>query len=392
MNQDPATDAADLPLRAMTLTTPAPRRILEVIYSFRVGGSELLGLELARDLRRAGNKVFCTALDGMSGPLRERCADYDIEVVDLGLPMQGALSRNGVSLALTRRLRSLQLDAIHLQHFLGLNKLGMPARLAGIQRVVVTEHSVLDTNQSPAGRVRIRLNWRMAHAITVIHPSIKDYLVGKLGLDPERVKVIPVGIDLASWQREDRAACRANLGITDEFVFAFAGRLAPVKNIPDLISVFLAAQLELATKSKLLIVGDGEDMQACRDIAAGHPNGAAVILKGEQRDVRPFLAATDAFIMNSHSEGTPRALLEAMALGLPGIATAVGGIPDILNGRGWLVEPANQSAMRAAIADAASSPEKARHFGTLAREYVAFNYDTRNILQQYQQLFATTGS
>lgn len=367
-------------------TTKAAPRILEVLYSFRVGGSELLGLELARQLKQTGCEVMCTALDGMSGPLIDRCTEYGLKVVDLGLPLRNALGRNGISWTLVKRLRELQLDSIHLQHFLGLNKLGLPARLAGVPRITVTEHSVLDASQSLAGRFRIRLNWRIANNITVIHPDIKTYLVNTLGVDDSRVQVIPVGVELDRWHRNDRDERRAALDVSAETVFVFVGRVAPVKNIPALIRVFLDTCSKTSAPLKLLIVGDGPDMPECKAIAGAHPLGASVAFAGEQQDTRPYVAASDIFIMNSLSEGTPRAMLEAMAMGLPGIGPAVGGLPTLLNDRGWITEPRNDSSLASAIVDAATDRSKAQTFGNRAAQYVAGHFDAAKVLADYREL------
>lgn len=361
-------------------------RVLEVLFSFRVGGSELLGLELAGQLAEEGVEVLCTALDGMSGPLRERCSRLGVRVVDLGLPRKGLLSRNGMSPELTRRLRALRLDAVHLQHFLGLNKLGLAARLAGVRRVVVTEHSIKDVSQSLSGRMRVRLASGLAHAITVIHPSIKEYLVRDLGVASDRITVIPVGVDLERWRRDDRTACRAAHGIGEEFVGVFAGRLAPVKDVPGLIRAFLAAAAIANPRGRLIIVGDGPEMQACRRAADAHALASRVTFVGEQSDIRPFVAAADVFLMNSLSEGTPRALLEAMACGLPGISTAVGGVPSMLEGRGWLVAPGDTQGMVGAIKDAMSQPQQVAEYGARAKAYVRANFDAREALSLYRTL------
>ncbi|MGA7537650.1 MAG: glycosyltransferase family 4 protein, partial [Steroidobacteraceae bacterium] len=135
------------------MTTARPR-LLEVLFSFRTGGSEVVGLELAQQLSRDGVEVMCTAIDGVTGPLRARCEAIGIPVIDLGLPYLDILRRNGFSLALARRLRDLRLDAIHLQHFLSLYKCGLAARLAGIPRIVVTEHSA-EKIRERAYRVRL---------------------------------------------------------------------------------------------------------------------------------------------------------------------------------------------------------------------------------------------
>lgn len=369
----------------MVPVTSTPR-ILQVLYSFGVGGSELFGVELSRRLAGQGIQVLCGALDGSPGPLIQRCAEYGLQVVDLGVPKRHILGRNGISPHLTRRLRELRPDAIHLQHFLGLNKLGLAARLARVRRIVVTEHSALDVAQSRAGRLRARLNWRLASAITVVHQSIKDYLCSELGMAPERIEVIPIGIEVELCQRRDRAECRSRLGIGSEVVFAFIGRLAPVKDVPGLIAAFLAVQSQRQGASRLLVVGDGADRGACEELIRSHPCASQVTLAGEQADARPFLAAADVFVMNSHSEGTPRALLEAMAMGVPGICPAVGGIPDILRGRGWLTVPRDQQSLQAAMHFVLKNPGEIVAMDALCREYVRAHFEAGRIAERYKRL------
>jgi glycosyltransferase involved in cell wall biosynthesis len=361
-------------------------RILQVLFSFRVGGSEMFGLHLARQLAARGAEVMCGALDGSSGPLRQRCADYGISAVDLDVPSVSPLGRNGLSWGLVRRLRALRPDAIHLQHFLGLHKLGIPARLAGIPRIVVTEHSVLDVAQSLAGRTRARLNWRLASDITVVHQSIKEYLCGELALPPQRVHVIPLGIDVDEYSRSERNECRARLGLGSQLAFVFVGRLAPVKNVTGLLTAFLAMQSHTAAEARLIVVGDGEERSACEQLLRDHPLGRRVILAGEQTDPRPFLAAADVFVMNSRSEGTPRALLEAMATGLPAICPAVGGICDLLAGRGWLTTPGSQDSLERAMQTVLAEPGLIAAMGARCRDYVRANFDTARSVEQYQRL------
>lgn len=371
---------------------PRRQRVLEVLFSFRVGGSEVVGLELAQQLSRAGAEVLCTALDGMDGPLREQCARFEIPVVDLGLPVRNALGRNGLSLRLANRLRGLQLDAIHLQHFLALNKLGLPARLAGVPRIVVTEHSEAQLRESAAGRLRLLLNWRLAHQITVIHPGLREYLRADIGIPLERIAVIPNGIDTQRWQRSDREERRAALGIGPEFVFLFVGRVEAVKDVPGLIRAFLNAAPRFTRPAKLMVVGDGSDMSICRALLQGHPLQDRVVLAGQQPDTRLYLAAADAFVMNSRSEGTPRALVEAMCMGLPAICTAVGGVPELLDGRGWLTRSGDGPCLESTLLDAVAHEGKRVQFGLRAKHYIQSRYDYREIVRQYQDVLGLGAS
>ena len=366
-------------------TQNARPRVLEVLYSFGFGGSEIVGIQLAKELAESGVEVLCAAIDSAPGPLQEKCVEYGIKTVDLNIP-SNFLERNGISVAVTRRLRSLRVDAIHLHHFLGLNRLGLPARLAGIKRIVVTEHSVFDVSQSLAGRLRARVNWRLASAITVIHQSIKDYLCDELGMSHDRVKVIPIGLELNQYDRSNRAACRAALGFGSQPTLVFVGRLAPVKNVPGLIAAFLAVQSRNSADARLIIVGDGEDREACQSLVSADDYGSRVSLVGAQIDPRPYLAAADAFVLNSRSEGTPRALLEAMAMGLPGICPAVGGIPDLLKGRGWLTAPGDQASLETSIEFVLDHPDEISALSEACRQYVQLHYDSRRATARYREL------
>jgi glycosyltransferase involved in cell wall biosynthesis len=118
----------------------------------------------------------------------------------------------------------------------------------------------------------------------------------------------------------------------------------------------------------------------------GHPHGHLVSLVGEQSDPRPYLAAADVFVMNSRSEGTPRALLEAMATGLPAICPAIGGIPELLAGRGWLTLPDNQASLEQTMQAVLEDPSRITVMGASCRQYVRSNFDSRLIVPQYRNL------
>jgi glycosyltransferase involved in cell wall biosynthesis len=361
-------------------------RVLEVLYSFRTGGSEVVGLELAHQLSETGVEVLCTAVDGMTGPLRDRCESLGIPVIDLGFPTRDLLRRNGFNAALARQLRALRLDAIHLQHFLTLHKLGLAARLAKVPRIVITEHSDGQYRASLGLRLRLHIVWRLAHHITVIHPEMVHYLTSHFHVPASRITVIPNGIHVRHWHCRDREQRRAELGLGPELTFMFIGRLEPVKNVPELIRIFLSSQASFARPARLLVVGDGADMRKCEAALEGHPRARTVTLLGEQREIRRFLAAADILVLNSLSEGVPRALLEAMCMGLPAISTAVGGIPSLLSERGWLTRVDDPESLKAALLEAAARPERAAELGARGRAFVTSHYDYRAVVDRYRDI------
>lgn len=371
---------------AAIVAPPLRPRVLQVLFSYQLAGSEIFGLELSRQLVEQDVEVLCGAVDETPGPLLERCAEYGIRPVPLGIPTRSILGRNGISRRLVSRIRELRLDAIHLQHFQALYKLGLAARLAAVPRIIVTEHSVFNLDCTRPGKIRAWLEWRLATRITVIHAGIRDYLHGQLGVPAERMEVIPIGIDVERYDRRDREESRARLELGEQVVFVFVGRLAPVKNVPGLIAAFLEVQSQGAPASTLLVVGDGEERAACEQLVQGHPHGNRVRFVGLQADTRPFVAAADVFVMNSRSEGTPRALLEAMAMGLPGLCPAVGGIPEILRERGWLTAPGDPKSLQDALRSVLSDPERIGSLGATCRNYVRTHFEHRRIAARYREL------
>ncbi len=366
-------------------TTP---RLLQVLYSYEIGGSEIVGLELARQMAATGAKVMCAALKPGDGPLQAKCVEYGVEPLELRIREQSYFGRNGCSLELVRWIKKLGLSGIHLHHFLGLHRLGLPARLAGVPHIVMTEHSIASLQASAYSRLRARAAWRLAHHLTAVSDNIRDYLVGELGVRPARISVVQNGIELRHWHRLDRDLRRREFGLDQQFVFAFVGRLADVKNVPGLLRAFLRMQSEHSDLDcGLLIVGDGVDMTECRGILAQHPQGARVRLLGERTDARTPLAAADAFVMNSLSEGSPRAMIEAMAIGLPCGCPAVGGVPALLRGRGWLTAPQDEADLARALAEIAADPTNAARVGALGQAHVLEQFDARHSLVRYLQLF-----
>jgi glycosyltransferase involved in cell wall biosynthesis len=112
-----------------------------------------------------------------------------------------------------------------------------------------------------------------------------------------------------------------------------------------------------------------------------------VKLVGEQQDVRPYLAAGDAFVMNSSSEGMPRALLEAMYLGLACVARDVGGIKGVLSGRGWVFDALSSPLLEAAITVVAAGGAEVQRRCQLASTYVAEHFDQEVTTRAYLECF-----
>lgn len=145
----------------------------------------------------------------------------------------------------------------------------------------------------------------------------------------------------------------------ESFVFGAVGRLAPTKGLSFLIKAFIKVKKQVPN-SELVLIGEGKIRDELRTQAVEAGVGESVHFLGYRTDVEKLLPAMDVFVMASIAEGMPGALLEAMAAGLPCIATKVGGIPDVLdNGElGMLIPPKDKDALAEAMIQSATQPRQ----------------------------------
>lgn len=243
-----------------------------------------------------------------------------------------------------------------------------------------------------------RLMARLSDAIIAISPAIRADLLDKYRIGrPAQYHVVPLGFDLAAFAEVDNAArsrARAALQIPDAApVLASVGRLTAIKNY----SLLLEAACLVATGRPdlvLLLAGDGELRAGLEAQAARLGIAANVRFLGWRRDLPAIYAATDVFALTSRNEGTPVALIEAMATGVPGVSTDVGGVGDVIanSSMGIKVPLDDPRALAAAVERLFSDTGQRRRMGDVARAHVLARYDiarlTDDIELLYQKLHA----
>jgi glycosyltransferase involved in cell wall biosynthesis len=180
----------------------------------------------------------------------------------------------------------------------------------------------------------------------------------------------------------EREAARRELGVSGKVV-VFIGRLDPEKDLDLLIAGFARAGRADAT---LVIAGDGPERARVEAVAAG----ANVRFLGALDDVRRPLIAADVFVLPSHSEGLSNALLEAMASGVPSVATAVGGNRKVIRDPsvGVLVPPGDALALGSALAALLDDPAGAARIGQAGRRHVEQNFSVDAMVAAYEALYA----
>ncbi len=366
------------------------RRILHVRSSRSLAGPERHLLELLPGLVARGIDSEVALLyrrrpgDAAQHPLLGPLAEAGIPAFQIRDPDRlGLASRR----ALVERLRHGDLAALHghdpksnwvISRALAAREVGR-----GIRRVA-TLH--LYTRTTPALRLYRRVDLRLLRRFDG-GTAVATFLAAELA-PGSRIpaiqsgalwRVIANGIDAQSLRRRaeaELAAARTELaGITGHragFVLVAAGRLTRQKGI-DLLLEALAALPGRLADLVLLVAGEGPERAALERRAERLRLGERVRFLGERRDLAALLAAANGFVLPSRGEGSPYALLEAMALGVPVVAAEVGGVAEMLGGGtcGALVPAGDRAALGAGIAQLLEVPEEARRRAERAREAVA---------------------
>jgi teichuronic acid biosynthesis glycosyltransferase TuaC len=224
-------------------------------------------------------------------------------------------------------------------------------RLLGVPSVVGVLGSDLNILPAIAGVPAVlRLALPAARRVVAVSRALAAKAVS-FGAAPERVAVVPNGVDPAIFFPRDRAAARAALGAgSDGTWILFVGRLERAKGIAELLAAFapIAAQEPAA---RLVLVGDGALRGLCEQAAAQLPGRIVVAGARPLSEVAQWIAAADVLTLPSWNEGTPNVVLEALASGRPVVATNVGGIPDLVSSPelGELVPPRDPAALGAAL-------------------------------------------
>ena len=363
--------------------------IAEGLFSYQIGGSERVGVDLALEFARRGYEVVCFAFYDSDGPMRAELEKAGIRCLDMNYEKFRGISRRVTyQWQFLRMLRAERVSALHVHHATALILGGIPARLAQVARIVMTEHGLYQLQERRSYRRSAARYCRYATDITVVEPTQAAYFHSELRVPQSKLHYVPNGVRITARSADRGARMRLKLGVADEtFIFLYAGRLTPVKDLGTLLRAFSEFPPEVSARSKLILVGDGAERSALEARRDALGLGDRVEFLGARNDVTEVLMIADAFVMSSTTEGLPMALLEAMAAGVPCVATGVGGIPGLFeDGRGLTVPPRDYRKLADAMTQLARSPELRERIAARALEHVRQRYSLEDVADQYLTL------
>ena len=360
---------------------PPPVRVLYLIDSLGPGGAEHLLAASLPFLRRAGVVPSVVALQEQQGnPVAARIEAQGIPVCELGIRR---LRQRGAYARVRDTIRAAAPDVVHTQlEFSAV--LGIPAA----RRLGLPTIATLHTLDEPPPRSRLALHFRLmawalrrARRVIAVSEITRRHYLDRARLRPERVMTIHNGIDPSAFQAPpgERDAARRELGLDASAPVLVT---VAVQREPKGIQHMLAALPEVAAAFpavRYLLVGDGPHRRALEGLAARLGVADRVVFAGARDDVPRLLAVADLFVLPSLTEALPTVVAEAMAAGLPIVATTVGGIPEMV-GHGeaaLLVPPSDPAALAAAVCRLLANPRQAAAMGRAGRRVVAARFDIR---------------
>jgi glycosyltransferase involved in cell wall biosynthesis len=374
-------------------------RVVRLFSRLNIGGPSIHVILLTAGLTPKGyrTRLVVGQESQQEGNLRSLAADHG--VVCEALPSLGReirpLSDFRAFWGLLRMIRHFRPLVVHT-HAAKAGLLGRAAaRLAGVPVIVHTYHGhVLRGYFGPLRTAFFRLleatMARLSDALVAVSDAVRKDLISLGVASEEKIRVVPLGLDLAHLARPlPRGALRHRYGVVDQApLIGMVGRLVPIKDVPTFLR---AAQIVHNTRpdSRFALVGDGEERnlleQECRQLGLSE----TVSFHGWRQDIGAVLGDLDVVVNSSLNEGTPVALIEALAAGRAVVATAVGGTPDLLGGgaRGLLVPPSDPAALAAAILETLERPQAARERAEAGRAYVLAHHGVGRLLEDIDALY-----
>jgi glycosyltransferase involved in cell wall biosynthesis len=363
--------------------------VLLLITELNVGGAERVVEQIATGLLSKNRYRVLVACLYDAGPIADDITAAGVRVVDLG--MRGKWDA-WVVYRLFRLLRSEEIHVLHA-HLFHANLLGVIAgKMAGVPVIVATRQSV-----DIGGRWREWINhWamRLPDKVVAVSEEVRQAENLRSRTESSKIITIPNSVPFQVFDNVNQSKVsrlRRNWDFDNGIpVIGTVGRFVEPKGYPHLLDAMVRIQAHLPDV-KVLLVGDGVLRRPMEEKAEALGLSDAVIFTGIRRDVPEILALLDVFVLPSLWEGLPIALLEAMAAGLPVVATRVGGVPEVVvdGVTGLLVPPRDPEALSEAILTLLQDPDLRQKMGQAGQDRVREYFSVERMVKRTENLYAS---
>jgi N-acetyl-alpha-D-glucosaminyl L-malate synthase BshA len=365
------------------------------------GGSGVVATELGIELAARGHQVhFITS----SQPFRLTGRETNIHFHEVSASTYPLFEYPPYDLALATRMAEVadfySLDLLHVHY-------AIPHSVSALLASQMIEaHSIVERRRrlpfittlhgtditlvglDPSYLPITRFGIERSHGVTAISSHLRDRTREAFGIDSE-IEVIRnfVNCDLYSRSPQVVAEMRPRFAEPGEHLFVHLSNFRPVKRVLDVVEVF--ARVAKTLPARLMLIGDGPDRSAAEHLALRHGVQDRIHFLGKQDDVHDLLPVADLMLMPSQMESFGLAALEAMACGVPAIATRVGGVPELIDHgtNGMLFEIGDVASMAEAAIAILSDPPRLQQMSQAARRTAQENFCTTRIIPLYEAYY-----
>jgi len=367
--------------------------VAHVIFRLDVGGLEN---GLVNLINRIPAQRFRHAIISLTdySEFRQRLTRVEVPVFALKKP----LGNNPVTqFNLWRLLNRLRPDIVHTRNLAALEAT-LPAALAGVPVRIHGEHGrdVDDLDGTNTRRQIVRRLYKpFVHQYIALSQDLASYLQHKIGVPTSRITQIYNGVDSTLFHPAGEyrdAVPHPNFSGPGHFVIGTVGRMQDVKDPLTLARAFVRLMQAMPgseQRLRLVMVGDGPLRERVRTLLAEAGVDEYAWLPGSRDDIARIMRSFDLFVLPSLAEGISNTILEAMATGLPVLATAVGGNPELIQAgvTGTLVPRDDPESMARAMRDYAESTELCRHHGIEARRTIERKFGMEAMVDAYMTIY-----
>lgn len=382
------------------MATDSPRDerplVMHVVHRFDTGGLENGVVNLINHLPAAAYRHAVVALTEVTD-FRQRVVRPEVEFIALHKGAGHSLWLYPRLFALMRRLRPA---IVHTRNLAALEA-AVPAWLAGVPVRLHGEHGRdvgdLDGNNRKYQWLRRLYRPFVTHYVALSR-DLADYLVERIGVARQRVTQVYNGVDSTRFRPATQGPGSAAEPIAgcpfgaQHWLVGTVGRMQTVKDQTTLVQAFLRAlemNPSLRERLRLVLVGDGPLRAKCQTLLEAAGAADLAWLPGERADVPALMRGLHCFVLPSLAEGISNTILEAMASGLPVVATDVGGNADLVaHGKTGIVVPAaDAAALAEALSSLALAPERAAAMGAAGRAVIETRFSLSSMVAAYRSLY-----
>lgn len=370
---------------------PGALKVMFLVDTLELGGTETQMVQLAVRLKAKGHRIVVGCLHP-GGALTENLRSAGVPVVEfpkLGslLSLQGAYQ----ILRLTRYLRRERFDVLHA-HDLWANLMGIPSAYVAGTKVIISSQRDLGHLwwYTPFRTKVIRIIHLLASRVVANSAAVRDLLVNSFRVPPEHVQIIRNGVEVEKFEcvGADRRKILSCAEDDTRLVIMVANMHSSVKGHHDLVEAAWQVCREVSA-TRFVLVGDGEERPKIEQHVRDAGLLAHFLFLGSRKDIPELLACAELSILPSRAEGLPNVILEAMAAGLPVVATRVGGIPEIVEDgeSGLLVPSQDPHALAEAILRLLQDRALAARIARNAQERIRARFSFDHVVCEFEEVY-----